>query len=358
MRGVFVRPVIGGMGGTPLARPVQNKPGAAERQLPGSSPVPSPLADTGPYFAVPVSTLRIDVVTDFDLYLEMPGKPAVLYRAASLSFTEEARARLNEARVATLLVSKKQSEAYHAYVEANLGAVLADDGVPLDDRAALLYESSTFVMQQLMQAPRSGPMLPRAKRLVNHTTAFLFHEGAAIRSLMRLTSYDYYTYTHSVNVFLFSIALAQHLGHGEAKVCEFGEGALLHDIGKSQIDPAVVNCRGKLTSAQWREMRRHPEFGQSLLFEMGVTSPLVLDVTRHHHEKINGTGYPDGLRGGQVSLWARIASICDIFDALTTRRSYKAAMHSFPGLRLMQDEMGGEIDAEIFKSFVVMLGNE
>lgn len=312
----------------------------------------------GAFFSIPLETLRIDVVTDFDLYLDVPDRAPVLYRQASMAFTEEVCRRLRSARADHLLVLRSQRDAYDRYVEGHLSEILKDERIPLDDRSGMLYASSRFVMEQAMRDPRSGNLLGRAHQLVEHSAGFLRGHRTALRSLMRLTSYDYYTYTHSVNVFLFSLALAQRLGHGEEAVREFGLGALLHDIGKSRIDIGIVNCRGKLNDAQWQEMRKHPEYGHTILKEMGVTSEVVLDVTRHHHEKLAGNGYPDRLKGQEVSHWSRLLTVCDIFDALTTRRSYKDAMHSFPGLKLMRDEMAGEIDMEIFRVFVAMLGEQ
>ena len=310
----------------------------------------------GQFFGIHLSSLLVDTITDFDLYLDVPGKPPVLYRRARVPFTRETRERLVKAQTDRLFVIKDQSEAYSRYVETNLGPILADEHIPLDERAGMLYDSSRFVMRQVMSDPRAGNMLARAGNLVDHTADFLLRQSDALQSLMRLTSYDYYTYTHSVDVFLFCLALAQRLGYDEMSVREFGHGALLHDIGKSRIAPDIVNCRGKLNNEQWREMRKHPEYGHGILIEMGVTSQIVLDVTRHHHEKLSGRGYPDRLKGDQISLWVRISTVCDIFDALTTRRSYKAAMNSFPSLKLMREEMAGEIDMDIFRAFITMLG--
>lgn len=310
------------------------------------------------FFSIPLATLRIDVVTDFDLYLDVPDRAPVLYRQSRMPFTDEVCRRLKSVRVDHLLVLKEQRDAYNLYVESYLGEILKDERVPLDDRSGMLYESSKQVMRQAMSDPRAGNLLVRASQLVENSTSFLRNQRTALRSLMRLTSHDYYTYTHSVNVFMFSLALAQRLGRDEQSVREFGLGALLHDIGKSRIDLSIVNCRGKLDDAQWQEMRKHPEFGHAILVEMGVSSEVVLDVTRHHHEKLPGNGYPDGLEGEQISQWSRILTICDIFDALTTRRSYKDALTSFPGLKLMRDEMAEEIDMDVFRVFVAMLGEQ
>lgn len=131
---------------------------------------------------------------------------------------------------------------------------------------------------------------------------------------------------------------------------------MLHDIGKSRVSPEITNAPGKLTKEQWEEMRRHPEYGREILEELGVTDPMVLDVTLHHHEKLTGTGYPHGLWGDEVSKPVRVSTIADVFDALTTRRTYKAAMSAFAALRLMKEEMAKELDQDLFHAFVEMMG--
>jgi putative nucleotidyltransferase with HDIG domain len=309
------------------------------------------------YFPVPMASLRLDTVTDFNLFL-MPsaaqGEP-VLYRGESLPFTEEARGRLIENRVQDLWVSSKQEKAYRRYVEANLGAVLEDASIPMQARSQTLYTSAQGLVRDVLEDPRSGDLVDRSADMVQNSVDFMFKEGSSFQHLMRVSSFDYYTYTHSVNVFVFSTALAHRLGLPKESILEFGQGALLHDLGKSLLDESIINCKGPLSGEQWVEMKKHPVYADELLREQGVTSMVVLDVVRHHHEKINGSGYPDGLGADEVSTWVRISTIADIFDALTTRRPYKEARDSFPSLKLMQAEMSKELDQDIFRTFINMM---
>ena len=308
------------------------------------------------YIPIPVASLRLDKIADFELYLDAKSAVPVLYRGAHTHFTPDDAARLREARIETLLIRAGDSPAYHRYLENHLGAILTDSTLPMNQRATTLYQCSQNLVKEVLSDPRSGEMMQRTGGLVAHTVDFLFKESTSFENLIQVTSYDYYTYTHSVNVFVFATALAQRLGHSEEEIKLFGQGALLHDVGKSKISPDIVNARGKLTNEQWQEMRLHTVYGYDILIEQGVTDPVILDVTRHHHEKLNGKGYPDGLAGDQISKWARMCTIADIFDALTTRRSYKEAMHSFPGLQFMREHMNDEIDQQYFRAFVGLMG--
>lgn len=311
------------------------------------------------YIPIPVASLRLDMIADFELYLPVRGSSTpILYRARDLEFNEESRARLAEAKIDTVQIKLTDRDAYNRYLERNLGTILNDANLPMNQRATALYQCSQNLVREVLEDPRSGEMMERTGDLVAHTVDFLFRESTSFQHLMQVTSYDYYTYTHSVNVFVFSTSLAQRLGHSPEELHRFGQGALLHDVGKSRINPDIVNARGKLTDDQWQEMRMHTVYGYDILRERGVTDEIILDVTRHHHEKLNGKGYPDGLKGDEISKWARICTIADIFDALTTRRSYKEAMNSFPGLQFMREHMSDEIDPQFFRAFVGLMGSQ
>ncbi|MFO7975117.1 MAG: HD domain-containing protein [Candidatus Hydrogenedentota bacterium] len=307
---------------------------------------------------VPVACLREETVTSFNLYLRnRGGQPPVLYREKHLPFTEEDRVRLEANNVKHLFVDSREEKAYLRYLEKNLGAILADPELPLEHKTEVVYVSGRFLMREVFSDPRAGDTVPRSKAYVQLAYEFLSQEKTAFAQLLRITSYDYYTYTHSINVFVFSITLAQRSGSfSPQEVKDFGTGALLHDIGKSLIDPSIVNCKGKLTVEQWEEMKRHPDLGCRILEGHGGISPGAMEVVRYHHEKINGTGYPEQRSGDGLSPFIRICTIADIFDALTTKRSYKGAVSTFEALNIMRNEMSEQLDGDLLRIFIKMMG--
>jgi putative nucleotidyltransferase with HDIG domain len=238
---------------------------------------------------------------------------------------------------------------YRQYIEQNLASILADSRLDITEKSQILYYPAQGLAKDVMAQPRSEKPVQRSKDMVENTISLVFGRKAAFAHLLKVTSYDYYTYTHSVNVLVFGLALAQRLGFDDPEVLrDFGVGALLHDIGKSMIDSRIVNCKTTLTDEQWRVMRLHPVYGHEILVERAGVGKIALDVIRHHHEKIGGTGYPDRLRAGRVSPLARVLAVADIFDALTTRRQYKAALNPFPALVLMKEQMSNDLDPEYF----------
>ena len=308
------------------------------------------------YMCIPLDSLRLGKETSFDLYLPpRESRPPVLYRNGDLPFTEAAKSRLAIWHVDALYVKAEDEGCYRRYIESNLGELLQDQSVPMEVRSTVLYDSAKGLVKDVLSDPRSGDLLDRSGKLVDNMVNFIFDEKQSFHTLMRVTSFDYYTYTHSVNVFVFSTSLAQFAGLSPAEVRVLGNGALLHDVGKSELDADIINCPGKLSPEQWDMMRQHPTLGYDLLKEQGEDRAIVLDMVRHHHEKMSGKGYPDGLSDKDISVHVRINTIADIFDALTTRRSYKNAMQSFSSLQLMQQEMSADLDKELFRLFVYLM---
>jgi len=177
----------------------------------------------------------------------------------------------------------------------------------------------------------------------------------ALISVARIKHKDEYTYLHSVAVAALMVTLARLYGLPEEQVRLAGLAGLLHDLGKAMMPEAVLNKPGKLTDAEFDIMRTHPREGYKLLQEWDGIPEEVLDVCLHHHEKLDGTGYPDKLQTEQISLLARMCAICDVYDAVTSNRPYKAGWDPAESLRQMST-WKHHFDPELFRLFVHMLG--
>ena len=171
-------------------------------------------------------------------------------------------------------------------------------------------------------------------------------------SLMRLSRHDYYTYNHCVDVAVYSIVLARRI-FGEEKdfLIAAGLGGLLHDIGKREIDLSVINKKGALTPDEWAEIKRHPTTGRACLQNVSCVPDLSRLVVYQHHENFDGTGYPQGLKGDDICNLARVVTIADVFDALTTERSYHRAISPKEAMNTMFGMQPGKFDPAIFRSF-------
>jgi hypothetical protein len=174
-------------------------------------------------------------------------------------------------------------------------------------------------------------------------------------SLARLKHQDSYTYLHSVAVCALMVSLGRQLGLSEQEVRDAGLAGLMHDLGKAMMPPEILNKPGRLTAEEFTIMQTHPQRGHELLIEGRHASPGLLDVCLHHHEKIDGSGYPHRLHGDQISLLARMGAVCDVYDAVTSNRPYKSGWDPGESLRQMA-QWKGHFDPAVFQAFVRSLG--
>ncbi len=225
-------------------------------------------------------------------------------------------------------------------------------------RAGALLSKSREAVCTMFQEARMGRAiaLEAAQPLVDEIAHSVMRNPDALVGLVRLKSADDYTYMHSVAVCALMIALARQLGLDDAETRELGLAGLLHDIGKMQVPNAILNKQGKLTDAEFVSVKAHPAAGHAMLLQAHHIGPVALDVCLHHHEKMNGSGYPEGLAGEQISLHARMGAICDVYDAITSNRPYKHGWCPAESLQRMTQWCNGHFDPALFGAFVKCMG--
>jgi putative nucleotidyltransferase with HDIG domain len=191
--------------------------------------------------------------------------------------------------------------------------------------------------------------------LVEEISSSILRHPHALISLSRLKTSDEYTYMHSVAVCALMVALARRMGMPEEQIREAGVAGLMHDVGKMMIDPQILNKPGRLTAEEFDVMKYHPEAGLRILEASLPINAMVKDVCLHHHEKVDGSGYPHGLAGEQISIFARMGAVCDVYDAVTSDRPYKKGWGAAHSIREMAS-WKGHFDEVVFQNFVKTVG--
>jgi len=299
--------------------------------------------------------LRIDTVLSFDLFMKISGD-MVLYRSADLPFTEKTREKLVENKVSRLYVNAKSKAKYQKYIEQNLDKILLDHLVPEEKKAGILYETSKSLMKDVLENPTYGENIHRSKKLVENQVSFILRGQEAFHNLIKISSFDYYTFSHSVNVCTFAIALAQQLGrHDEQYLHDLGIGALLHDVGKSKISERILNKRTTLSNMEFELMKKHPKWGVEILTMTDMIEAASYYPVLQHHERGNKSGYPNSLSLDEMHEYSRIVAIVDTFDAMTTERVYQGAMDTFPALKVIF-ALKSEYDQEMLVAFAELMG--
>ena len=310
------------------------------------------------YCPVSIDSIRVGSTPEFPLFFRLgSGRDFVLYCDRNVVFTDEARTRLEDNEIEQLFIPRGNRQEYSRYLATHLEDILADENLSVHEKSGILYDSAQAVVEQLLQDPPSREGVSRGKDIVNHTVNLLSSQEFLLEDLLRSISCDYYLYTHSVNVVAYSVALAMQAGYGDrATLREVANGALLHDVGKRTLSQEILTKGERLSEQEWEEVRRHSREGYESLRETNALGEIALDIVLHHHERLDGSGYPDGLLASDISPFVRMVTIADIFDALTTDRYHQPARTSFQALHTMQRRMKGEIDIQLVRSFVEMLG--
>jgi putative nucleotidyltransferase with HDIG domain len=238
--------------------------------------------------------------------------------------------------------------------------IVADGAVSLASelsRARRICDEGRDAVEAMFREVRLGRGVDavHVMPLLDEITGSVDRHPTALVSVARLKDADSYTYLHCVAVSALMTMLARQLQLPEDQVREAALGGLLHDMGKAMLPIEVLNKPGKLTEEEFAIVRQHPVHGERLLRDGGVTQEAVLHIARHHHEKVNGAGYPQRLSGAELPLLTRMSAICDVYDAITSNRPYKAGWDPGESLRRMASWQG-HFDETLMKSFVRSIG--
>ena len=225
-------------------------------------------------------------------------------------------------------------------------------------RAAQICKQSKQAVVAMFQEVRMGNAVDAggARRLVEDISDSVSRNPSALISMARIKTADDYTYMHSVAVCAMMVALARQLGLDEGQTRSAGLAGLLHDLGKAVMPPLILNKPGKLTEPEFGVMKSHPLEGYNMLRHGQKVDAAALDVCLHHHEKVDGSGYPKGLKGDEISLLAKMGAVCDVYDAITSNRPYKLGWDPAESLRKMAEWSKGHFDPAVFQAFVKSMG--
>lgn len=225
-------------------------------------------------------------------------------------------------------------------------------------RASQIVNKSKQAVYSMFSEARMGKAVDMggAQALVEEISDSVMRNPGALIGLARLKTKDDYTYMHSIAVCALMVALSKQLGLNDEQTREAGVAGLLHDIGKMMVPGDILNKPGKLTDEEFVSVKEHPAAGHKLLLDAQGVSAISLDVCLHHHEKMDGTGYPDRLKGEEISLFARMGAVCDVYDAITSNRPYKQGWCPAESLRKMAEWSKGHFDEKVFQAFVKSIG--
>ncbi len=311
------------------------------------------------YVEIPISLFidKVDVnmpsIPEIAFY-QFKGEKAEVIKPATQAYSPLALS-LHE----TIWIKAEDLELLRRFVESVILKPSDSAGAfPSEKRMEILRRSAIMIMDDLFIEP-SPENINKSVKVVRSFVYVMMKEPKAYLLLIKLSSHDPYTLQHSVGTAVNAIILAKKLGiTAENELLDIGMAGLLHDIGKVRIKKEIINKAGPLNEQEWEEMRQHSKEGYEIVKDNPNLSERTKKAILEHHEDKVGTGYPNGLKLEQLDVFSKIVSICDIFNALTTDRTYAKARTAFEAFQFMRDKLGHKIDDDIFKQLVLVYGGK
>ena len=220
---------------------------------------------------------------------------------------------------------------------------------PLKDVISIeMRKRGEKIVTELFKNP-NNVQFNKATELVSNMVEDILSSDETVISVQDLRDYDNYTYQHSVNLAVLGVTVGKLIGYDRQKLKDFGIGLLFHDFGKTKIPLEILNKPDRLTNQEFEVMKNHAEYGYQILSKKYKLPEITKMIIRHHHEKLDGTGYPHGLKGKEIPEWVQIATIVDIYDALTADRIYKTQWTHQKALEFLFDRADKWFNIEYIK---------
>lgn len=282
-----------------------------------------------------------------------------LYKSEDVVFEEKDRSRLLEMGKRILWISKDDHEAYQEYLRENLETSLADESLPVLNRAASLGEVVRDVMSSTFKKGDTDQIVEQTSKLADNCVTMLSRDDLCASELVGFLHHDYQTFTHSTNVSFYAVMLAKALGiSDEEELRQIAIGGFVHDLGKLEITETILTKPGRLTDEEFDIIRSHPGDGFRKLCKRDDMSYGQLMMTYQHHERLDGKGYPVGCVEEDLHFWAKICSVVDVYEALTSNRPYRRAIPRKEVIRMMKREVGTAFDKEILRCWATTIENK
>lgn len=316
----------------------------------------------GQFHPIDIKILDKNADLAFNIFSKVQGSDEdsyILYASKEARYRDKVRELLETSELMEdLYIHEEDLMLYFEHATNSLRDFVINSDASPEKKMEKVYDLSRDVTQQFFEANSSPEILRGSDQVVDLMEKCLSDNKLGFHGLTKIMEKDYYTYTHSINVGLYCMSFALKIGMPADEVHELGLGGMLHDVGKSKLPQEVINKKGALTEEEFQVIKNHTASGMEVVRGLGCYGDKVVQMVGQHHEKYNGEGYHQGLAGKDIAVFARICKLTDVYDALTTRRSYKKALKTLEALTIMKSKMGHEFDPKLLNSFIRMMGPE
>jgi len=304
------------------------------------------------FLPIPLRCIPTEQLSDFKLYVRKEDE-YFEYQSLENTFGPRDYAQLVAKGIDFVHVSVSDYPRYYETIERYLVKIVSDPRLRLDRKTEILYTTSVNLAQQIHNSSPGKEDIDRIEKIVDVIIGLLFKEKKAFSKLFESFNHDSYLATHVVNVCILMLYLAYKIGITDKTILSrTGIGALLHDAGKSFLPQELLNDSTPLTQERLAQAQSHVRRGHEYLSKTIQLPCETLEIITQHHEYMDGSGYPKGLKGGQISILGRMAAIVDTFDAMTAVRPYRKDSYSVEeALQHIQNQAPQKYDIDLVRGF-------
>lgn len=312
------------------------------------------VTENNEHVTFPVASILDGTLTDFDLYLEVQGQ-RVLYATPGYRWSRAETTRLLSSGWDQFVADPIQASRVKMYLDlAKLPSIEKEQAPEI--RIQSIQDIAGSFTKCLYDGEVTRAAVDYGEKIAASMVQCLLEKPEAIKSVSGLVDHDSYTYFHSARVAVFATAIAIAMGiEDEDHLQKIATGGIFHDVGKKHVPLNVLNKPGALTPGEWETMKSHPVAGHEILKNVGLSLE-TMEIILHHHERINGGGYPHGLDKSAIMLEVQIAAVADIYDALTSSRSYQRRRTRYEALDFIKHKLlATDISPAAFRGLVAAL---
>jgi HD-GYP domain-containing protein (c-di-GMP phosphodiesterase class II) len=305
--------------------------------------------------------LDIEQLIDFDVFVKTSAtekEPYIKYYDRNRSDQKDKLlGLLNSQQIQTdLYIQSINLKNYYEHASQSMREYLSNPKVEITQKFQKVYVLANNLTKSFFEDKASPNILKSSPEVIELLKSCLENEELIDKGLQKLVSKDYRTYTHSINVGLYCMAYGIKSGFPSDRVSELGLGGMLHDVGQIKIDDNITNKPDRLNDDEFGAIKKHTQYGKSILEKLECFDGNIIQIVEQHHENCDGSGYPEGIKGDQISNFTKICAIADIYDTLVSYRNYGKQEEPFDAFNLIKEENKNQFDKDIFVNFVRLMG--
>lgn len=308
------------------------------------------------YIPVSISTLQPAESAGINLYRqESGGGKFNLYCAEDHPLKKEDLDLLHQRGIHRLFIESGSRDSFQSYLRELINPEVPREDVSLTAQVGALNDVVRDVLETQFRSGDTDQTVSEASRLGAVTANIVCNDEFAAGDLFRVLHHDYATFTHSANVAFYAGLLAAELGYDQRNIELMTTAGLLHDLGKLAIDEKILCKPGRLTDKEFDVIKSHPTIGfEQLNYRQDLTEGQLMMVYQHH-ERLDGKGYPVGVVDSEIHAWAKICSVVDVYEALTSYRPYRSPMPRSKAIEIMERDSGTAFDAEVLACWLKII---